>query len=174
MKRKTIVIAIILMGISFLCKAQTINTSKSKVLFEIQNFTIKKVKGTIKGMKGNLNFSPVSLSNSFFNVCIDPGTIDTGNAKRDTQLKNAEFFHIARYPEICFISTSVEKSGISYKTTGRLTMHGVTKEVEILFLHSGKTFTGKLKLNRLDYNIGPQATFPLSKDVTMKIECVLD
>ncbi|WP_452228094.1 YceI family protein [Lacinutrix sp. MEBiC02404] len=41
------------------------------------------------------------------------------------------------------------KTTSDYVTTGNLTIHGVTKEVEIPFAFSKNTFVGDLVINRL-------------------------
>jgi polyisoprenoid-binding protein YceI len=52
--------------------------------------------------------------------------------KLDEHLKSADFFDAAKYPDITFKSTKVEKVGASgLKIVGNLTIHGVTKPVTL-------------------------------------------
>ena len=70
------------------------------------------------------------LSKSSVNVKIDPASIDTDNSKRDDHLKSEDFFNVAKFKEMTFVSTKVEKGADGVlKITGDLTMHGVTRSV---------------------------------------------
>lgn len=154
---------------------QTIDQSKSVVDFKIDNLVFNRVKGTFKNMSGEFNFSPSDLENSNFNICIKTATIETGNDKRDKHLKSADFFNVETYPNICFKSTSVIKKDGKYLTKGNLTMHGVSKMVEIPFEFTNNTFSGYFELERLDYGIGEDTgTFMVGSTAEVTIICVVN
>jgi len=70
------------------------------------------------------------ITKSKVDVTIDAASIDTANAKRDEHLRSPDFFDVAKYPTLKFVSTKVAKAGEGrLKVTGNLTIHGVTKEV---------------------------------------------
>ena len=46
-------------------------------------------------------------------------------------LKNEDFFNVAKYTTICFVSQSIVKKGSNYEAIGHLIMNGVTKKVRI-------------------------------------------
>ena len=50
---------------------------------------------------------------------------------RDTHLKSPDFFDAARFPETTFVSKKLTASGDDYRLSGDLTMHGVTRSVEL-------------------------------------------
>lgn len=153
-------------------QAQKINAETSKVTFEIGNMAFRVVDGSFKEMSGQINFNVADLSTSTFNVCINPETVDTDNKKRDEHLKNEDFFNTAKYPTICFESTEIKKGDNGFIAIGKLTMHGVTKEVQIPFSYDQNTFTGTLNLNRLDYNVGEDtSTFMVADEVAITIIC---
>ncbi|MEA1916603.1 MAG: YceI family protein, partial [Campylobacterota bacterium] len=54
---------------------------------------------------------------------------DTGIEKRDKHLRSADFFNAKKYPEMTFVMNKYEAGGNSGKMHGKLTMHGVTKDV---------------------------------------------
>jgi polyisoprenoid-binding protein YceI len=63
-------------------------------------------------------------------VSIDTNSINTNVQKRDEHLRSADFFDVAKFPTMTFISKKVFKVGRdNMKVTGDLTLHGVTKEV---------------------------------------------
>lgn len=152
-------------------EAQSIDASSS-VNFKVGNIGISNVKGTFSGMKGSVAFNPAEFANSKFSVCVDAATVNTGNKTRDKDLRSDGFFDVEKYPTICISSTMVEKTDTGFMAKGSLTMHGVTKEVEIPFSYSNKTFTGTFTLLRQDYGVGPGGTFMVGNEVEITIVCV--
>ena len=154
--------------------AQSNISDQSMVAFEIGNLWLNTVEGTIKGMKGTVDFDPENLKGSKFNVCVDVNTINTGIDKRDAHLKTADFFDVEKYPTICFESKAIHVSSDGYSTTGDLTIHGVTKEVTIPFTYAKNIFTGTIEVNRLDYKVGVDyGSFKAQEEVSVSIVCVL-
>lgn len=173
MKRSIFLIASLL--VSIVANAQIIDTKNSVVTFGISNMKWKTVEGTFSGMNGTIVFNENNLQNSSFNVCINAATINTENKKRDDHLRNEDFFEVEKYPEICFTSSSIEKTTEGFVTKGSLSMHGVTKPVEISFTYNNNTFIGNLTVNRFDYNVGEDIkTFMVGKEATLEIICKLN
>lgn len=174
MKTLKLVLSFIV-ALAGMANAQTINTEKSIVNFEIGNMKIRTVDGTFSGMKGDLKFDAQDLDNSFFKVCIDAASVNTENEKRDDHLRNEDFFHVEKYPEICFVSRSIIKTADGYITKGQLEMHNVIKEVEIPFTFVNNTFVGQLTIDRFDYNVGKDIkTGMVSAEATLEIICVVE
>lgn len=156
----------------FSTNAQTVNESESFVEFTVANKK-KEVTGTIKGMSGDVTFLPEDLVNASIDVCIDPATINTENNMRDKHLKSKDYFHVEDYPTICFKSSKIEASGEGYIATGTLTMHGVTKEVQIQLTYQDETLQGNFEVNRVDYGVGPDGDKMVGHNVTLLIICKL-
>lgn len=154
--------------------ARQINTEASEVSFRIGNMRINTVSGTFGGMTGQIDFNPDHADQSHFNVCIDAASVHTGNRKRDDHLREAGFFHVEQYPEICFESIAVSKTSNGFNARGKLTIKGVTRAVTIPFTQEGNMLTGTFSLNRLDYELGESfGTFFISNPVEVTIRCVL-
>lgn len=134
-------------------------------------FTIKHIFAPVMGQfhkfDGKINFSPDDLAGSKVDMTIQVASIDTGVAARDNHLKSADFFDVAKYPVIRFVSDSFSKRGDSeYVVKGRLTMKDVTRPVEIVFTYLGAKpnpmnkeqmltgFKGGFAIERLDYHVG--------------------
>lgn len=65
-------------------------------------------------------------------VSVDPASIDTGNSKLDEHLKGDEFFDVAKYPSATYKGTAIKFNGDTpSEVTGTLTMHGVTKPLNL-------------------------------------------
>ncbi len=159
---------------NYFCSAQNIQNEQSQVSFEISNMGFNTVEGTFKGMKGTIDFRSEDLTNSSFNVCVDAATVNTGNSTRDKHLRNEKHFEVEKYPTICFVSSSITQSNSGYTTKGKLTMHGVTKEVEIPFTYANQQFLGTITVDRLDYGIGPKRGFMMGRTVDLEIKCLVN
>lgn len=153
-------------------RSQVINTEKSVVKFSLSNMKWKTVEGTFKGMQGSVKFNPQELNKASFNVCIDVSTVNTENEKRDEHLKNEDFFEINKYPKICFVSTSVTRSGNNFLAVGKLIIKNVSKTVSIPFTYSNGVLTGNLEIKRLEFNVGEDTgTFMVGDEVSLTIIC---
>jgi polyisoprenoid-binding protein YceI len=77
-------------------------------------------------------------------VDIDPSAIDTGNSKLDEHLKGENFFNIAKYPTASYKGSTILFDGDKpIKVIGDLTLHGVTKPVN-LTINSFKCFVNPI------------------------------
>ena len=174
MMLRLLLLSFAMISFSHSVHGQSIDSENSIVSFSVSNMGFNTVKGTFKGMKGTVNFDLDNLSTSSFEVCIDASTIHTGNTKRDKHLKNEDFFEVDKYPSICFKSTQVTKTNSGYQAIGILSMHGISKRVEIPFTYNNNEFVGQFKLNRFDYKVGEgTGKFMVGKEIEIKIVSVV-
>ena len=62
----------------------------------------------------------------------------------------------ARYPEIAFQSSHVEKlTEGQWKVDGTLSLHGVTRPVSVIVRRSGDAYTGHVTIKQTDFGIKP-------------------
>ena len=107
-----------------------IDADHSSVQFKVKHLMVSNVKGEFKKFSGMVTIDDADITKSKVDVTIDAASIDTANAKRDEHLRSPDFFDVAKYPTLKFVSTKVAKAGEGrLKVTGNLTIHGVTKEV---------------------------------------------
>jgi polyisoprenoid-binding protein YceI len=106
-----------------------IDPTHSAASFTVRHMGISNVHGRFGGVTGEITIDPADLSKSSVKATIDTTTIDTGVVSRDNDLKSSNFFDVATYPTMTFVSKSITKSSDGYTVTGDLTMHGVTKQV---------------------------------------------
>lgn len=145
----------------------------SQVSFKIKNFGVN-VGGTFTGLKGMIIFDTDSLNASSFDVTVDAATVNTGIDQRDNHLKKEEYFDIAKYPTIHFISTKVTTStDKAYLFLfGKLTIKDITKEISFPFKATKKddhmVFEGEFSINRRDYTVGG-GSITMSDDLTVRL-----
>jgi polyisoprenoid-binding protein YceI len=91
---------------------------------------ISTVRGQFGGVKGTVVYDGDNLAASTVMATIDCTTLNTGEPKRDADLKTEKFFDVQHYPVMTFKSKHVEKTGAGkLKVTGDLTINAVTREV---------------------------------------------
>ena len=107
-----------------------IDPDHSNVGFKVRHLMVSNVKGSFDKHTGIVEINDKDITKSKVEVSIDTNSINTNVKKRDDHLRSADFFDVAKYPTMTFVSKKVAKSGKDkLKVTGDLTLHGVTKEV---------------------------------------------
>ena len=107
-----------------------LDPAHSSAEFKVKHMMISNVRGSFRGLKGTLTLDESNPGRSQVSATIDVSTLSTGDDQRDTHLKSADFFDAARFPQMTFESTGVERTGKGeHKVTGSLTMHGATQPV---------------------------------------------
>jgi polyisoprenoid-binding protein YceI len=114
--------------------------------------------GVFKTFKGTLIFDEQNPAASRFDVTIDAASINTGNGLQNKHAKSDEWFDVAKYPVIHYISNKITKAGSGYQVTGDLEIHGVKKPATVPFTFQktakGGVFTGSFTVNRSDFHVG--------------------
>jgi polyisoprenoid-binding protein YceI len=117
----------------------TIDPLHSTIGFSVKHMMFATVHGRFTGFRGTIRFE--GGRHVEVEAEIDAATIDTGIKKRDQHLRSADFFDVAAYPTISFRGTRVEpvnsREGNRWLVVGNLTMHGVTRAVELAVEQTG-------------------------------------
>jgi polyisoprenoid-binding protein YceI len=125
---------------------------------------ITKVRGAFLRWTGTVDYDAANPSASKVVVEIDTASIDTREPKRDEHLRSADFLDVAQFPVMTFKSTAVDRRGADeFLVRGELTLHGVTRPVELEVEHAGSgkdpwggeriAFQGKVTINRTDFGL---------------------
>jgi polyisoprenoid-binding protein YceI len=165
-----------LVGSAFGIDEYKIDPVHSSANFAVKHLMVSTVNGRFPSVEGTINYDPKDVTNSTVKAVIKTPTITTDNETRDNDLKSAKYFDVAKYPEIKFESTKIEKRGDQYVAIGNLTIKDVTKQVELPFTvnvaemggqkHLGADAT--LTINRMDYHVDWDKV-PGMVDKTVKI-----
>ena len=111
-------------------KTWVVDPAHSEINFKVKHLMISNVKGEFTTF--NATIDSEDFSKSTISVHIDANSISTNNEDRDNHLRSADFFEVETYPEITFVSTSVNKvSDDEYQITGNLTIKGTMKEITL-------------------------------------------
>lgn len=107
-----------------------IDPDHSNIGFKVRHLMVSNVRGSFDKHSGTVEIDDKDITRSKVNISIDTNSINTNVQKRDEHLRSADFFDVAKYPTMTFVSKKVAKAGKDkLKVTGDLTLHGVTKQV---------------------------------------------
>jgi polyisoprenoid-binding protein YceI len=108
----------------------TIDVSHTEAAFTVRHAGISKVRGTVAVTDGAITVGD-DLATTSVSVTMDPSTVNTRDANRDGHLKSNDFFDVEAFGQWTFVSTEIRGAGTDYVIAGDLTIHGVTRPVEL-------------------------------------------
>ncbi len=158
----------------------TLDKAHAKIGFGITHMLVSEIEGSFKNFSINLNVPSDDFTGTEIDFTADVHSIDTANEMRDNHLKQADFFHAEKHPNLTFKSKSfVKVADKKYALNGDLTFNGVTKNVNLdvkgnvvksprdpAMTIAGFKVTGEVK--RSDFNFGGSfPTLALSDEVNI-------
>jgi polyisoprenoid-binding protein YceI len=140
-----------------------IDPSHTNLGFSARHAMVAKVRGHFSEYSGSFTIDGDNLANSKAELTIQTASIDTKTADRDAHLKSPDFLDVEQFPTITFVSTSVASKGDDIIVTGDLTIHGVTKSVDVTWEFLGLSqdpwgntkigFEGSTKISRKEFGL---------------------
>jgi polyisoprenoid-binding protein YceI len=162
-----------------------IDAAHSTVGFSVRHLVINNIPGRFKEYSGTIVYDAAEPGKSSVQFSAKVASIDTGIQQRDDHLRTADFFEVAKYPELTFKSSRIEvKSKDTFVAHGTFALKGVSKEIAIPFKLYGpitdpfkKVRVGveaNLTINRQDYGITYSRTLEggglvISNDVNISL-----
>ncbi len=148
-----------------------IDPSHSFVEFRIQHLGYSWLYGRFNNISGTFSHDADAPQRNKISVEIDTASVDTNHAERDKHLRTMDFLNVQKFPKATFESTKYVGSVEEGVLHGMLTLHGVSKPIEISIkkLGEGKDpwggyragFAGTVTLVRKDfgmaYDLGPKS-----------------
>ncbi len=108
----------------------SIDAGHSYVGFAVKHFGLSKVKGEFQKFDGVVTIADPATSSSV-DVTIAADSFSSRDEQRDTHIRSADFLDVEHFPTLSFVSTGVRQDGDDWVVTGDLTVHGVTRSVEL-------------------------------------------
>jgi polyisoprenoid-binding protein YceI len=113
--------------------------------------------GRFSRFSGDVVVDPAALTSARISLTIDAASLDTGIEMRDNHLRSSDFFEVERFPTVTFQSVRVEAAGRRATVVGRLTLHGVTREIavpiDVQISTTALVASGEFIVNRGEYAI---------------------
>jgi len=142
----------------------------ASIQFKISHLGYSWLWGRFNDFDGQFSYDEKDKSASKISVTVNTKSIDSNHAERDKHLRSDDFLDVEKFPEAKFVSTSyIEGSDGKATLKGNLTLHGVTKEVEVKVAQVGagkdpwggfrRGFEGQTRIALKDFgitkNLGP-------------------
>ncbi|CAI9119657.1 YceI family protein [Brytella acorum] len=110
----------------------TVEPGHTQVGFSLLHFGFTPYSGLFSGATGTLVLDPARPAASKLDVSVKIDTVQTTSDRLTDELKAADWFDAAKYPEAHFVSTKVTATGAETATIdGHLTLHGITRPVTL-------------------------------------------
>jgi polyisoprenoid-binding protein YceI len=184
MKLPTLTTSLLIAGLTFgstaLMAADYVIDTKgahASIKFRVQHLGYSWLYGRFNEFDGKFSYDEAAPEKASIEVNIKTNSVDSNHAERDKHLRGDDFLDVDKYPQAKFISTSFTQGKDGKGTLkGNLTLHGITKPVEIAVQSIGEGkdpwggyragFEGTTKFAMADFGILKDLG-PKSKDVEM-------
>jgi polyisoprenoid-binding protein YceI len=108
----------------------TIDGAHAEVGFAVKHLMIATIRGRFSAVTGTVELDEAQPLSSKIDVTVDVSSIDTRQEQRDNHLRSPDFFDVATFPTMRFVSKRLEGDlNGEFRAVGDLTIRGVTKEV---------------------------------------------
>ena len=148
----------------------TVDLAHSTATFRVSSLG-RTVTGAVPIIEGVVDVADGGLPTSITGS-LDLGAINTGNARRDRDLRKPGFLDLDRHPTMTFAAGSVTASQVGWSVAGRLTARGVTVslagDVEVSEQDRSAALTARTCLDRRVLGIrAPRIMIGRSIDITV-------
>ncbi|MFQ5431124.1 MAG: YceI family protein [Nitrospinota bacterium] len=126
-----------------------IDSENSQIGFSVKHMVISTVEGKFTVFTGGFEFDEKDSEVHKAHLTIDAASVDTYHPHRDDELRGPDFFNVVKYPHIKFVLKNFKNGeGGTAAATGDLTIHGITKKIELAgdYLGSMTGPDGKLRV----------------------------
>jgi polyisoprenoid-binding protein YceI len=163
--------AMLLGPINAMAAEYKLDPTHSFINFKVSHLGYSWLLGRFNKLSGELSFDPANPEASKISVLIDTASLDSNHSERNIHLKGEEYLDVETYPEAKFVSTSYRGGEQGGTLSGKLTLHGVTQDIEFDIKKVGEGddpwggyragFEGTITIKRTDFgmesNLGPLA-----------------
>ena len=155
-----------------------VDATKSSLTFEVK-VSGQTVTGRFPGFGSLIKFEPTNLAQSSVKITVDTTGIKTQDATRDAMLLKPAWFNVLDFPQAKFQSTSFVSTGPNkYLCKGKLTIKGVTREIDLPFnlivKGSKAAMSGQANVKRLDFKIGEGPDFSSGSPVALSVKVIVN
>lgn len=168
-------------GWGYAAETYVIDPDHSSITFRIKHLGITFVYGIFPNAGGTYTFDDANLENASIWIKVKVADIDTGNQKRDLDLRSPDFFDEKQFPLIIFKSLSITASDDGqYVVIGELSLHGVTKQISVPAVKTGlyqspageyrAGFETRFSIKRSDYGMRYMTAVADKVDLTVSVE----
>jgi polyisoprenoid-binding protein YceI len=149
-----------------------VDRAHSIATFAIKHLVVTNVQGTMNIVSVDMPLQSNSVIPTSVDAVIDVGTVNTAEATRDKDLRSADWFDVARFPTMRFVSARIEPESApnTFRAIGTLSLHGISKTVALDVTYSGDArdehgirhygYSATTTLDRRDFGLDALKTTP--------------
>src|SRR5215467_9589952 len=140
-----------------------VDPEHSTVEFRVAHMLVSKTTGHFTEYQGFIDMDADAGTVKAIEATIKTASVNTNHGKRDTHLRNADFFDVEKYPTMTYRLKHYQKTADGYQAVGELTLRGVTKDIMLTGNFNGVAkdpwgnlragFNAEGKLNRKDFGM---------------------
>ena len=141
-----------------------IDATHTEIGFNVKHMMFTNVSGKVVKYDAIIETSSDDFTNALIDFTGYTDSITTSNADRDAHILSPDFFDASQFPKINFSATSLSKKNeADFELNGDLTLHGVTKPVNLTAEFGGlmkdpwgnikAAFSISGKINRKDWDL---------------------
>ncbi len=134
----------------FIYKEGLLSTVAHDLQLRITRFEIS-LSPSGQGFWARIEASSVEVISAMKDGHEDPGALSASNKAEILSNIRKEVLHSDKYNSVVFESTAVSEGQVS----GKLTLHGVTREIRVKVRDEGGERVGEVRLDQRDFNIKP-------------------
>ena len=153
----------------------------ASINFKIKHLGYSWLAGRFNKFDGTFSYDAKKPNESKVTVNINTASFDSNHAERDKHIRSDDFLDVEKYPSAQFTSTSIKELGNNkLEVKGKLTLHGVTKNIVIDAekIGEGKDpwggyragFAGSTKIKLSDFNIKQPGSSSTYAHIELHIE----
>lgn len=142
----------------------TIDPAHTEIGFAVRHLMLSTVRGRFGAVTGTVTVDEKSPRTAKVDVTVDVSSVDTRQEMRDNHLRSPDFFDVAKYPTMHFVSKKIEGDVTKkFRVIGDLTIKDTTREVALDVTLEGRAidpwgndrvgFSATGKLNREDFGL---------------------
>jgi polyisoprenoid-binding protein YceI len=142
----------------------TPDPSHSQIGFKVKHLMVSNIRGVFNEYKGNIYTTGDDFTDAEIDLLINPASISTGDATRDTHLRSPDFLDTGNFRKINFKGVALERINVyDYVLHGDLSIKEVTKRIQLDVEFNGvakDSWGGKRagfvvsgKINRKDFGL---------------------
>lgn len=178
MKARSVILATLVIAAAPASAAQwSVDYARSKLGFSVL-WSKEPFAGAFKTWAADVTFDPADLAHAHADVTVNLASEYSDESDFDDGLRGALGFQVSQFPVAHFVTTGfVHKAGDSYVATGKLSLHGVTKDITLPFTltlaGAHAHMKGTAEVIRTDFNVGQgmwTPPSPVAHEVTVTID----
>jgi polyisoprenoid-binding protein YceI len=109
-----------------------IGAARGSIDFSIGDSKIFRTTGSFKEWQGTVLVDDADAARSTVQVNVNTSSIQMMDAQQSEMLKDTDFFDVAKFPKMTYVSSTITRTGDStLKVEGAVTLRGITRPMEL-------------------------------------------